>query len=284
MRPCLLLSPLALLILVAGCTAPGEDAAYADAMAAEHEGDEPTPSPAAETPPASPVESSRVRYATVGGQPVEGVLARPAGAAPGTPGIIVIHEWWGLNDNVEAMAERLAGEGYVALAVDLYGGEVAADRDRARELMMRAMQDAGKAEENLRQAYAFLERQQGAKKIGVIGWCFGGGWSLRTALLLPEQIDATVIYYGRLVTDPEQLKPLAMPILGIFGSEDRGIPVDSVRAFEAALKSLGKDVRVHVYEGADHAFANPSGGRYNAAAAEDAWAKTVAFFAETLRG
>lgn len=119
--------------------------------------------------------------------------------------------------------------------------------------------------------------------IGVVGWCFGGGWSLQTALALGDGIDATVIYYGRLVTDPAELEPLTSPVLGIFGSLDQGIPVETVREFESALDSLGKEATIHVYEGADHAFANPSGTRYNAEAAEDAWEKTMAFFAQNLR-
>ena len=102
-------------------------------------------------------------------------------------------------------------------------------------------------------------------------------------MLLPDEIDATVIYYGRLVTDRDRLEPLHVPILGIFGAEDQGIPVDSVREFESTLQELGKDVSIHVYDEAGHAFANPSGTRYNAEAAEDAWSKTMAFFEEHLR-
>jgi carboxymethylenebutenolidase len=262
------------------CGGAGDD--FVDRMAAEHAGEEPAASPAAQVPPAAEAEGAEVTYATVEGKPVSGYLAHPKGAS-GAPGIIVIHEWWGLNDNVRAMARRLAGEGYAALAVNLYGGETAATAEEARRLMQASTEHEGALEENLRQAYAYLQGH-GAPKIGVIGWCFGGGWSLRTALLLPDKIAATVIFYGRLETDPAKLKPLAMPIIGFFGSEDRGIPVESVRAFEAALKGLGKDVEIHVYQGANHAFANPSGERYDATAAEDAWARTVAFLKKSLMG
>jgi carboxymethylenebutenolidase len=199
------------------------------------------------------------------------------------PGLIVIQEWWGLNDNIRAMADRLAGEGYLALAVDLYGGEVAEDRDKAMQLMQAAMNESAALEENLRQAYAYLEEEAGAPRIGTIGWCFGGGWSLNTALLLPDKVDATVIYYGRLVTDREALAKLGMPILGVFGAEDQGIPVESVKEFEAALDSLGKEAQIRIYEGADHAFANPSGTRYQPEAAADAWEKTIAFFNQHLK-
>jgi carboxymethylenebutenolidase len=149
--------------------------------------------------------------------------------------------------------------------------------------MKQVAADPGAAIDNLRQAYDYLEKQEKAPKIGTIGWCFGGGWSLQTALALPDKVDATVIYYGRLVTDPESLKKLQMPILGFFGGQDKGIPPASAREFEKALHELGKNVEIHIYEEANHAFANPSGGNYDAAAATDAWGKTTAFFAKYLK-
>jgi carboxymethylenebutenolidase len=262
-----------------------QEPSHTDRMAAEHAGDHPVAGAAAdvEEPPASEVVTERVVYATVGGKEVTGYLARPAGSAGGHPGVIVIHEWWGLNDNVETMARMLAHEGYAALAVDLYGGEAAGDPEGARALMQKVMDDPAPAKDNLRQAHAYLTRKLGAPRTGVIGWCFGGGWSLQTALLLPE-LDAAVMYYGRVVTDQDELRALRAPLLGLFGAEDQGIPVDGVRAMEAALGELGKDVTIVVYPGAGHAFANPSGTRYQADAAKDAWAKTTAFFAEHLEG
>lgn len=277
---------LLVLSVLLGATALGADPpdqTYADRMASEHAEDEATSSPAADTPPAAAVVTEDVVYATVDGSPVRGVLARPASAEAGAPAVIVIHEWWGLNENIRAMAERLAGEGYQALAVDLYRGDVATSRDDARSFMQRAMESPEQLEENLRQAHRYLTETMGAPRVGVIGWCFGGGWSLRASLAMPKDIAGTVIYYGRLVTDSAALAAIENPVLGIFGSEDRGIPVADVRRFEQALEDLGKDARIHVYEGADHAFANPTGTRYQAAAAEDAWAKTLTFFAETLR-
>ena len=254
-----------------------------DDMAREHAGDAPVASAAAQAAPAAAIRGESVVYARLGDTPVSGYLARPAGPPGPLPGVIVIHEWWGLNDNIRAMAERLAGEGYAALAVDLYEGEVAQDPARARTLARASVDERERLAENLRQARAFLADDLGAPRIGSIGWCFGGGWSLQTGLLLPGRVDATVIYYGRLVTDAEQLQRLESPILGIFGALDRGIPVASVREFETALRSAGKPAEIHVYEDADHAFANPSGSRYKADAAEDAWAKTLAFLDEHLR-
>ncbi|HSE83726.1 MAG TPA: dienelactone hydrolase family protein, partial [Thermodesulfobacteriota bacterium] len=120
-------------------------------------------------------------------------------------------------------------------------------------------------------------------KIGSIGWCMGGGYSLSLAINSPELAGA-VIYYGRLVTDKDQLKKINAPIIGFFGEEDRGIPVSSVREFEKTMKELGKDVSVYIYPEAGHAFANEErASSYNASAAKDAWEKTLAFFEKHLK-
>ncbi len=268
---------LAALAAVLACGPAGEES-YEARMAREHENDSPESGAADRETPSSRGEA--VTYARLGDTEVTGYLARPAEA--GGSAVLVIHEWWGLNDNIRAMAEKLADAGHLALAVDLYEGEVAEDRDTARTLATRAREQTERGEENMRQALAFVRDELGAERVGVIGWCFGGGWSLATALLEPQGIDAAVIYYGRLVTSQEELAPLAAPVLGIFGELDGGIPVESVREFEAALAALGKEASIHVYPDADHAFANPSGTRYQKEAAEDAWEKTVAFLREHL--
>lgn len=256
---------------------------YADKMAKEHKDDAPISNASSTLEPRLPVETREVSYATVDGKEVTGYLAKAANpdSESSLPGIIVIHEWWGLNDNIRMMTRRLAGEGYNALAVDLYSGQVAETPQDARSFMSEVNQE--NAVDNLQQAYAYLAEQTGAQDIGVIGWCFGGGWSLQTAIAMPKKIDATVIYYGRLVTDKAKLKPLDMPILGIFGEEDQGIPPEDVRAFEEVLNELNKPNSIHIYEGANHAFANPSGNRYQKEAAEDAWKKTVSFFNTHLK-
>lgn len=259
----------------------GRAADYAERMAREHQADRPATSPLAQDAPAPTDGEREVTYGTVDGMAAKGFLALPEGGAAGAPAVIVIHEWWGLNDNIRAMARKLAAEGFVALAVDLYQGQVANAPEGARQLMLESMSRVPAGEENLRQAFAYLE-EQGASRVGSIGWCFGGGWSLNAALLLPEQLDAAVLYYGRVKTDKKELEALTAPVLGIFGAEDRGIPVASVRAFEAAMQQSGKELQVHVYAGADHAFANPSGLRYQAEAAADAWAKTLTFLHDNL--
>ncbi len=256
---------------------------HADRMAHEHRHDAPVSNPGSEAEPDHPVTGEFVTYATVDGVPVQGYLARPEGVTGPLPGLIVIHEWWGLNDNVRAATRRLAGEGYAALAVDLYRGQTAGDATTARALMVAANESPELAEANLRQAFRHLTDELQAPKVASIGWCFGGGWSLEAALLLPTELDAAVIYYGRLVTDPDRLASLDMPILGLFGGEDQGIPIEDVRAFESALEALGKDATIIVYEGADHAFANPSGRNFEPEAATQAWQETVRFLAAHLR-
>ena len=282
--------PAALLALIlAGCgdkddkdQAQSDD--YSARMAREHRADQPTASPAAAAGAAAPTKAETVSYATVRGQPVEGYLAYPAHAEGGLPAVLLFHEWWGLNDNIKAMARQLAAEGYVALAADLYAGKVATEPDAARALMEAALKDREGLHQNLRQAQAFLKDQIKATRVGTLGWCFGGGISLRAALVTPDQVDAAVIYYGHVAADPEPLKALQAPVLGIFGGADQGIPVEQVKAFEQALKSLGKSAEIHIYEDAAHAFANPSGGNYQAEAAQDAWARTLAFLAMHLKG
>jgi carboxymethylenebutenolidase len=198
------------------------------------------------------------------------------------PGLIVVHEWWGLNDGVRAMADRLAAEGYIVLAVDLFGGKTADFPPDARELMLAALQKPQLAEENLRQAYAFMRDTGGAPRIGSLGWCFGGAWALNTALLFPDELDAAVIYYGEVPADEDRLAPLNVPILGLFAENDRGIPVQSVRTFEQVLDKLGKDHEIEIYPGVGHAFANPSGTSYNAKVASQAWDRTIEFLREHL--
>lgn len=273
-------------LVLAGCAgAPANLAAEqaADAaMAAGHAHDSPVATPAATTPPAQATTLERVAYGEVNGEKAYGWLARPRDAKGALPGLIVIHEWWGLNDNVRDEAARLAAEGYVALAVDLYGGRTATEVRDAMALSQGLTKNPGPAEENLRQAYRYLAAA-GAPRIGTIGWCLGGRWSLRAALLMPKDVDATVIYYGSVVVPEAELATLGMPVLGLFGSKDPVIPLPTVTAFEASMKKLGKDVEVHVYEGAQHAFANPSGTSYQADAAEDAWRRTTAFLRAHLQ-
>jgi len=275
--------PVLLLLILLPAMARTDERSDMQRMAQEHQHDKPAATPAAMQEPSQPVTGEEVTYGEAGGKTLRGYAARPRNAQGSLPGLIVIHEWWGLNDNIRAMTRRLAGEGYQALAVDLYGGSHAETPDQAMKLMNAVLQNPGPAQENLRRAAAWLDGK-GVKRLGVIGWCFGGGWSLQTTLLMPDRIAATVIYYGHLETDPARLAAIRHPVIGFFGAEDKSIPADSIRQFEAALKKQGTPVEIKIYEGAGHAFANPSGGSYRPDAARDAWQRTTAFLARTLKG
>lgn len=275
-----------LTLLVAACDSGSSNSrdadkeagrANVDAMTREHAGDTADPSLAAQLEPRRAVVSERLPYAEVDDELVYGHFVFPADMIDPLPAIIVIHEWWGLNDNVRAMADRIAGEGYIVLAVDLFSGQTATSPEQARQQMLAVVENPEPATENIRQAFEFVDTTAGAPRIGSLGWCFGGGWSLNTAMLFPEQLDAAVIYYGQVTDDEERLRSIRAPILGLFGAEDKGITVDSVQLFEAALERLRKNYDIQIYPGADHAFANPSGTHYNAEVAEDAWRRTIEF-------
>lgn len=209
-------------------------------------------------------------------------LSVPEGVSAPMPAVVVIHEWWGLNDHIRHWSDRLAEDGYATLAVDLYGGEVATDPDGAMRLM-KAVEPA-KAEAMLAAAHELLasDPRIAADKQAVIGWCFGGGWSLRDAIATPG-LDAAVIYYGHPVTDAAQLASIEAPLLGVFANQDQAIPPAVVDAFAKALEAAGKSIELHRYD-AVHAFANPSNANYDQAAAAEAWAHTREFLAEHLRG
>ncbi|WP_437722432.1 dienelactone hydrolase family protein [Sorangium sp. So ce861] len=209
-------------------------------------------------------------------------LSLPKDAKAPIPGLVVIHEWWGLNEHIKHWTDRLAEDGYAALAVDMYGGKVASTPDDAMAAMKAV--DEAKGIEVVRAAHRFLstDARISAPRTGSIGWCFGGAWSLKLALNEPE-LDAAVIYYGRLVTDPAQLKAIKAPVLGVFGNKDKGIPPEVVNEFDKALHDAGVEHQVLRYD-ADHAFANPSGERYDTKAAADAWEKVRQFLAAKLKG
>jgi len=192
----------------------------------------------------------------------------------------VIQEWWGLNDNIKHWTDRLAADGYFALAVDLYDGTVATTPDAAMAAMQ-AVKDE-RAYGILRAGLDRLKADESVdpERLGCIGWCFGGGWSLRTAIANPD-VNAAVIYYGRLTDDPAELGKIRGSLCGIFGNQDEGIPPDVVNAFEAALEKAGVQHEIWRYD-ANHAFANPSSARYDHEAAGNAWEHVRAFLAREL--
>jgi carboxymethylenebutenolidase len=280
--------PIALLALLAACQSPEPPAApQPTAPAAKAPPPQPAPAPTANSPeqaePTVPLLEQDVAYGESAKSNLVGFLAMPRDAAEPLPGVIVIHEWWGLNDQVKTMARRLAAEGYVALAVDLYGGATATTPDKAQALMTTLMADPDAGRKNLQQAYDYLDKYALSPRIGSIGWDLGGGWSLRTALLYPDQLDAMVMYYGQVIGERDQLAKLKVPILGFFGSEDKSIPVREVQNFRSALNELHKNAEVLIMIGADHGFANPNSSNYNERSATEAWTKTLEFLKHNLK-
>lgn len=216
-----------------------------------------------------------------GGDTVSAYLATPAGDGP-FPALLLIHEWWGLNEWIKHNADEFARQGYVAMAVDLYRGRVAASSDEAHELM-RGLPE-GRVARDLRSAFGFLSQdlRVNATKIGCIGWCMGGGYALMAAMTLPE-LAAAVVCYGRLVFEEEEIKKIGCPVLGIFGEKDRGIPAASVKIFERQAQKLNRDVRVTVYPEVGHAFMNPNNAGFNAEVAAEAWRRIYAFLNAKLK-
>ena len=230
------------------------------------------------TPPT--VKADTVAY-TSGTDTVRAVLFHRAGDSA-VPGVVVIHEWWGLNDWVLQSARRIADRGYAVLAIDLYRGHVAASADEAHELSRGVPDD--RSARDLVAAVAYLRAQSGvdAKRVGTIGWCMGGGYSLEAALLVPD-LKACVVCYGRLAADDSTLAPLSAEVLGIFGADDRGIPAADVKAFGERAAKLGKTVTVDVYEGVGHAFMNSGNAKgYSEKAAVRAWTAIDGFFDRVL--
>jgi carboxymethylenebutenolidase len=197
------------------------------------------------------------------------------------PAVVMIHENRGLNEHIKMMADTLAKEGYVVLAVDLFNGQVASNQQDAGLLSDAVRENPTEAIANLRAAVRYLASLENVNpsQISSLGWCFGGQQSLQLALNTEPKypLSSTVIYYGRLVSDPDELSKIKWPVLGIFGDQDDSIPVENVTNFKAALDSIGIPNEIYVYKGVGHAFANPSRDSYAPDQTTDAWNKTLLF-------
>lgn len=212
----------------------------------------------------------------------QGLLYLPSTPGP-HPAIVVIHEWWGLNDWIKQEAAGYAAQGYVALAVDLYHGKVAADPELAHELSRGLPQDQGVRD--LVAGFRLLAARKDVLRghIGAVGWCMGGGYALQLAIAEPA-LKAVAINYGALATDPTALGKIHAVVLGNFGGQDMGIPPEAVRSFESAMQKLGKPADVKIYPDAGHAFENPNNhAGYRAQDAADALSRIDRFFAEQLK-
>ena len=288
-RPLLLLAAAIVVVIAIIGLWPGKDQdeppaadgsaaadSYVEAMGRQHEGDTPQASEAAKQPPTAAVEHETVSYGSVNGEDFNGYLAHPAGVEGALPALVMYHEWWGLNDNIRAMADRLAAHGYLVLAADFYDGKVYDTRTGAQQAMNAALNDKARLAANIYAAFDYI-KSKGAPQVGVIGWCFGGSMAFQNVLLTPAGLDAAVIYYGQVGGDAEKLAPIQSPILAFFGGRDESIPPKVIESFESTMHDLDKSLEVHVYADAGHGFANPSGKAYEKKAAEDAWARTLAF-------
>ena len=243
-----------------------------------HEGHASAPSKPA--PKAAPLAGKMVSIKN-GAESLVAYLSLPKGAGP-HPAVIVIQEWWGLNDQIKSVADTLASKGYVALAPDLYQGKVTTDPAVAMELLRALPESRGLGD--LSAAYAYLRALSavGTRPIGSIGFCMGGGFSLRLAIAEPK-LAACVVCYGRPEPDPEKIKTIAAPVLGIYGGQDKGIPQEMVDGFRKAMEAAGKSIDVKVYPEAGHGFMNPNNPGHKATETSDAWTRIDAFFAKLLK-
>ena len=223
-------------------------------------------------------------------QDAQGYLVYPVSSSNSIgklPAVIMIHEWWGVNQNIKDMANLLAKQGFVVLAADLYHGKVADNPNQAMELVQIARNNQNNSIANLQGAvkYLSLAPNVDSTKIISLGWCFGGGQSLQLALNSQEHpLAATILYYGTpLVTDKQSLSKIKWPLLGIFGDKDEAIPIGEINQFRTALNQSGITNEIHIYNGVGHAFANPSGDNYAPKETSDAWQKTLSFLKKYVR-
>ncbi len=211
------------------------------------------------------------------GDGMEGYFSAPDGDGP-FPGVVVIHEWWGLNDNIRWYADQLAAEGYAALAVNMYGTEATDDPERARELATGVRENLDDAFANLESAVAFLRERSEVddERLASLGWCFGGGWSYEMAKN-DMGVQASVMYYGQFAPE-DDLEMMKSHIIGHFGEEDESIPVDDVRAFRAKLQTLSGEHEIFIYPNEGHGFAR----ELETESARTAWERTLTFLREQL--
>jgi carboxymethylenebutenolidase len=222
-----------------------------------------------------------IEFRSNGGE-TGGYLSLPDGGRG--PGVVVIQEWWGLVPHIRDVADRFAAEGFVALAPDLYHGEVARSPDEAGKLMMAL--NIEQAEKDLRGAVEYLLGHEATEgdSVGTVGFCMGGVLALYAASK-NERVGACVVFYGIHPKVEPDFEALRAPVLGLYAERDKSVPPEAVRALEEKLRGHGKAVETHIYPGTEHAFFNNTRPEvYDADAAADAWRRTIEFFREHLGG
>ncbi len=231
----------------------------------------------AEAPQARAVISERLPYMELEDRLVYGHFVFPSDMVEPLPAVVLVHEWWGLNDTVKQVADELAAEGYIVFAVDLFSGETTESPAKARTLASIVIEDPEAAIANVRAAYDMVIDTAGAPRVGIVGWGLGGGLSLDAAATFGDDIDAVVNYYGQVDTDEDALRPITAPLLGHYGAEDKRVSKDTLKAFEESLMRLRKNYEIKTYPAAGSSFANPTSNSYNRAAATSAWQETLKF-------
>jgi carboxymethylenebutenolidase len=222
--------------------------------------------------------TTRIQLSSRSGATIDADLALPAGDRP-VGAVIVIHEWFGLNDDIRGITDRLAADGFVALAPDLYRGEVATEPQRAMQLVSKLQ--TREAMDDITGAVGYLRGHPRVNgRIGITGFCVGGAMALAAACNV-EGLAAVVPFYGMPQPQYTDWTQVTAPIEGHYGAQDGSIPAAKVEAVRAALAASGKPVTIHFYE-AGHAFMRRGGPAYNEAVAEQAWGRMVAFFAAQL--
>lgn len=191
--------------------------------------------------------------------------------------VLIIHDWWGVLDYNKEWAQRLAGQGYRTMVIDLYDGDCARSAEQAGEMMRSLDQDI--ADRKLVMAIDHLK--QGGRTVASLGWSFGGRQALQAALLDPETVVATVMFYCRMLNDVEQLQQLSGPVLAIYSEIEKAWP-DKMDKFTAAMAEAGREVESHSFN-AGHGFVNPGSERYNAEMAEQSWELVREFLSRQLR-
>lgn len=223
------------------------------------------------------VTSGYVTYVGPAGAELSGYLVRPEGDGP-FPAVLVIQEWWGLNEHIMDVTRRFAAEGYLALAPDLYHGAVTSEPDEARKLAMEL--GMGDATAEIMAAANALRAQPGSNgRVGLVGFCMGGGLVLST-LVLDDSLEAGAVFYGRAL-GPGDAAQVQAPVISFLGSED-GISAGSYESMHAAFDAADMTNAFYLYDGAQHAFFNDTRASYDAAAAADAWTRLLAWFADYL--
>jgi carboxymethylenebutenolidase len=229
---------------------------------------------------ASTVDTSRVRLAPEAGGP-DAFVAWPAGKGA-APSVIVVHEWWGLNEQIKDVAKHLAREGYVAIVPDLYHGKVAADPEKAHELSRGLEDDAALADMRAAAAWVGAQTRTKSTRMGALGFCMGGGLA-ETFALADTGLSAVVMCYGHPTTDSTRIAALRAPLQGHFGAQDEGIPPAKVAEFKAALDAAGKRAEIYSYADAGHAFMHEGRASYRDASAKLAWKRLLEFFQRELK-